>query len=207
MSILNNISIDGVNLIFNDKYPMKQKSAFTIIEMLVVIFIVTIILWITMSFSGNRIQLLNNQNTKEEFISAYNEQFLIASNSNYIDWTNYDKLILSFSVWDDDFSYQYKKGDMVVKSGRNDVLWKIQIKQLFVWNESIQHLDIQLSPYELWCKFINGLNISKSLNASIVVSVNGNRKDYCFQISSQLWRLEECPSSTDNTTANPEYIE
>lgn len=172
----------------------KPKNAFTIIEMLVVIFIITIILTITMNFSGDRIQLLNNQNTKEEFISAYNEQYLIVSNSNYIDWTNYDKLVISFRSWDKDFSYKYKKGDAVIKSGRNDVLWKIKIKEIKLWNDNVEDLDIQLTPYELGCKFTP--NPNKDPLAQIIVSVNSDRKDYCFQISSKLWRLEECPATT-----------
>ena len=164
---------------------MKNNlNAFTLIEMLIVIFILTIILWFTMNFSGDRIQLLNNKNTEEEFITAYNDQYLIALNSNYIDWKSYDKLDISFASWSTQFAYNYKLNEVSQKSGTNNVSNKLKIKQLCIWGEGKTNLIIQYSPYELWCQLNGGEWV-----ATIKIWVNNDREDKCFEISSKLWRL------------------
>ncbi len=89
----------------------KSKNAFTLIEMLVVIFIITIILMITMNFSGDRIQLLNNKNTQEEFITAFNDPYLLVSNSNYIDGKKYNSLDITLVQSDNKISYTYHLSD------------------------------------------------------------------------------------------------
>jgi prepilin-type N-terminal cleavage/methylation domain-containing protein len=176
----------------------KSLNAFTLLEMLIVICIITIILWFTMNFSWNRIQDLNNKNTQEEFVTVYNEQYLVVSNSNYIDWDHYDQLQISFIKDRNDFSYQYiwLVGDekTIIKSGTNNVLNKIKIKEICLGNQPKSSLNIQYAPYELWCK----LNGKKEWKAIIKIWVNNDREDYCFEISSQLWRLismKKCPSS------------
>jgi len=172
----------------------KSLNAFTLLEMLIVICIITIILWFTMNFSWNRIQLLNNKNTQEEFITAYNEQYLIASNSNYIDGKLYDELEISFKKWQKSFSYEYKLNNTGHTSGTNNILNKIEIKQICLNNSENSSLNIQYTPYELWCK----LNGEKAWKAVIKLWVNNDREDYCFEISAQLWRLismKKCPLS------------
>ena len=188
----------------------KSLNAFTLIEMLIVICIITIILWFTMNFSWNRIQDLNNKNTQEEFITAYDEQYLIVSNSNYIDWEHYDQLQISFKKDSTNFSYQYiwSVGDekTTIKSGANNVLNKIKIKQICLRNQEISWLNIQYTPYELWCK----LNGEKAWKAVIKLWVNNDREDYCFEISSQLWRLismKKCPSSCREFTVVTDDME
>jgi len=173
---------------------MKHNlNAFTLIEMLIVICIITIILWFTMNFSWDRIQLLNNKNTQEEFMTAYDEQYLIVSNSNYIDWQAYNQLEISFKSGDDKFSYNFTWSNWSIKSGNNDILWKIKIKEICLNSSKKDSLKIILRPYQLWCT-LNG----SGWTAIIKIWVNDDREDKCFQISSQLWRLismKKCPSS------------
>ena len=180
---------------------MKHNlNAFTLIEMLIVICIITIILWFTMNFSWDRIQLLNNKNTQEEFMTAYDEQYLIVSNSNYIDWQAYNQLEINFEKDDSKFSYDFIWSNWSIKSGNNDILWKIKIKEICLKSESIQKLTIILKPYQLWCT----LNDS-GWTAIIKIWVNDDREDKCFQISSQLWRLismKKCPTSCTNFTVS-----
>lgn len=173
---------------------MKHNlNAFTLIEMLIVICIITIILWFTMNFSWDRIQLLNNKNTQEEFMTAYDEQYLIVSNSNYIDWQAYNQLEISFKSGDDKFSYNFTWSNWSIKSGNNNILWKIKIKEICLNSSKKDSLTIMLRPYQLWCT-LNG----SGWTAIIKIWVNDDREDKCFQISSQLWRLismKKCPSS------------
>jgi len=181
---------------------MKHNlNAFTLIEMLIVICIITIILWFTMNFSWDRIQLLNNKNTQEEFMTAYDEQYLIVSNTNYIDWQAYNQLEINFEKDDSKFSYNFIWSNWsTIKSGNNDILWKIKIKEICLKNSSQKKLKISLKPYQLWCT----LNDS-GWTAIIKIWVNDDREDKCFQISSQLWRLisledKECPLNCRNYT-------
>lgn len=163
----------------------KSKNAFTLIEMLVVIFIITIILMITMNFSGDRIQLLNNKNTQEEFITAFNDPYLLVSNSNYIDGKKYNSLDIILSWGDNKISYTYHLSDWTEKTGSNNVYDKIKINSLDVnWNKS-NSLKISFTPYQLWCIFNNN---EKGV-AHMKIAVNNEREEYCFKISSQLGRL------------------
>lgn len=166
----------------------KSKNAFTLIEMLVVIFIITIILVITMNFSGDRIQLLNNKNTQEEFITAFNDPYLLVSNSNYIDGKKYNSLDITLVQSDNKISYTYHLSDWTDKSGSNNVYNKIKIKSLDVnWDKSNQ-LKISFTPYQLWCVFNDNVQRDAQI-AHIKIAVNNEREDYCFKISSQLGRL------------------
>lgn len=186
---------------------MKSKSAFTIIEMLIVICIITIILWFTMSFSGGRIQLLNSKNMKEEFISAYNDQLSMVMNSNYYWEHAYDRLNLTFSNWWSGFYYEYTNNSDSIYSGFTNVMW-VELSNFFIENEyysdpqnirsSTWNIVIQFSPYQIWCE----INNQTGRNWIIKISVNNKREDACFRIKPTIWRLEECECSDCWTIRN-----
>lgn len=131
-------------------------------------------------------------------MTAYDEQYLIVSNSNYIDWERYDQLEMSFKSDDNYFSYDYIWSQWSIKSGTNNVLGKIKVKEICLQGSKTWNLNIKLTPYQLGCT----LN-DQEWTAIIKIWVNNDREDKCFKISSQLWRLismKECPSSCKEFT-------
>jgi len=131
-------------------------------------------------------------------MTAYDEQYLIVSNSNYIDWEHYDQLEMSFKSDDNYFSYDYIWSQWSIKSGTNNVLGKIKVKEICLQGSKTWNLNIKLTPYQLGCT----LN-DQEWTAIIKIWVNNDREDKCFKISSQLWRLismKECPSSCKEFT-------
>ena len=168
------------------------KNAFTLIEMLIVICIISIILWFTMSFSWDRIQLLNNKNIEEQFITTYNDYFYSVMNSNYISWSIYDELLLSFSSWGNYIEYNFQKDWNSVYSWTNSLSDKIKIVWLKLWSTQKNKTFIKYTPYQLWCQFFDSSDweqINKNLH--IKISVNNDREEKCFQIKNTLWRLIE----------------
>ena len=131
-------------------------------------------------------------------MTAYDEQYLIVSNSNYIDWEHYDQLEMSFKSDDNYFSYDYIWSQWSIKSGTNNVLGKIKVIEICLQGSKTWNLNIKLTPYQLGCT----LN-DQEWTAIIKIWVNNDREDKCFKISSQLWRLismKECPSSCKEFT-------
>ena len=86
----------------------------------------------------------------------------------------------------------------MIKSGTNNVLGKIKVKEICLQGSKKWNLNIKLTPYQLGCT----LN-DQEWTAIIKIWVNNDREDKCFKISSQLWRLismKECPSSCKEFT-------
>lgn len=168
----------------------SKKNWFTLIEMIIVIVIIAIILWFTMKFSWDRIWLMNNKNVQEEFIWVYDNLFSTAMNTNYIAEWSYDSLVVELDKNYDWIKYNYYNGGEVLHSGDNNVLWKMKIESLMLNNSEKDNLLINFRPYALWATFGSG----QTGMANIKISVNNKKQDFCFQISSKLWRLEsiEC---------------
>lgn len=137
-------------------------------------------------------------------MTAYDEQYLIVSNSNYIDWERYDQLQMSFISGENYFSYQYiwsvGNEKIMIKSGTNNVLGKIKVKEICLQGSKIWNLNIKLTPYQLGCT----LN-DQEWTAIIKIWVNNDREDKCFKISSQVWRLVSisCPEVCSKFSAVP----
>lgn len=168
----------------------SKKNGFTLIEMIIVIVIIAIILWFTMKFSGDRIRLLNNKNVQEEFIWVYDRLFSTAMNTNYISEWNYDKLEVRLDTNYNGLKYGYFSNDYELSSWYDNVLWKMEIESLKLnWREKSDIL-INFTPYLLWCTFDD----NQMWVADIKISVNNKKDEYCFSVSSNLWRLEsvEC---------------
>jgi hypothetical protein len=96
----------------------------------------------------------------------------------------YNSLEISLKKDDNKISYVYNLSNWEKKQGTNNVYEKIKITSLKLNWTTPNQLKISFIPYQLWCT----LNDDQG-TAYIKIAVNNKRKDYCFKISSQLWRL------------------
>jgi len=162
----------------------KNKKAFTLLEIIIVIVIIWILMSATMKFGGDRIWFLNNKNIKEQFLDNYS---LLQSNNtmtNYYVWKIYQDLDINFSIWMSDFSYQYNSYDSLY-TGQTYVDWgSYKIQSLKVNWDSVSNINVSMTPYILGCSIQGGSNSFAEIN----ILVN-NAKEYCFRINSDICRM------------------
>lgn len=166
------------------KLKMKNKKAFTLLEIVIVIVIIWILMSATMKFGGDRIWFLNNKNIKEQFLDSYS---LLQSNNtmtNYYLWKIYKNLDINFDIWSDKFAYKYNLYD-------SSFTWQTyvdggsyQINKLNVDWKNVSNLNISMTPYVLWCT----IQDQNSAEAELGILVN-NSKQYCFKINSDICRI------------------
>lgn len=170
----------------NIKNKFKNKEAFTLLEIVMVIVIIWVLMWATMKFGWDRIGFLNNKNVKEQFMASYDKLYSDNMMTSYYLGDIYKNLEINFVVWADDFGYVYKwynttySGLAYVDGGN------YKIDKLYLNSDEIKNLNISFVPYVLGCK-INGLD-SQMAEISIVVN---NSKNYCFEINSDNCRIQK----------------
>ena len=169
-----------------------KKRWFTLIEILVVIVIIAILLALSLGFTGNRVQILEDKYIQEEFVSNYNTLFSRNFLTNYYWESTYENLVIQIQNGKWGFSYYYKTG-----SEENDTnisfieWWKSIITGLqFTWlsHSLLENVDIIFTPYTFWC-VLSGWNDTWNILEMTFVINKG--KKYCYQINSNLCRIEK----------------
>ena len=170
-----------------------KKRWFTLIEILVVIVIISILLALSLGFTGNRVQILVDKYIQEEFVSNYNTLFSRNFLTNYYRENIYENLVIQIKENEWWFSYYYKTGSEQNDIEKFSVEWgKSIISDLqFTWWTSIPSLtevDIIFTPYTFWCVLSGASTTWKILDMIFMLN---NDKKYCYQINSNLCRLEK----------------
>ena len=159
-----------------------RKKAFTLIEIVLVLLIISILLVATMHFGSNRIIDLKAQSSKESFESYYRDLSRQNLTSSFRDGVHYERLSI---VLDTRMSYQLDSGSIVSQFPQN-----LSIQNIFAWSSSVDSAQIILTPYHLWCSlFANGHRIEDVLRFGLLIPENG--KQYCFEITDQTCTLRE----------------
>ena len=87
-----------------------MKKAFTLIELLIVICIISLLLGIGMNFGNNRIVELKVQTMKERFVDDYDVLLSQRLISSYQGTTRYHQLVISFDSW---IVYSFDSGSAI----------------------------------------------------------------------------------------------
>lgn len=95
---------------------MMRKKAFTLIEIVLVLLIISILLVATMHFGSNRIIDLKAQASKESFESYYRDLSRQNLTSSFRDGVHYERLSI---VLDTRMSYQLDSGSVVSQFPQN----------------------------------------------------------------------------------------
>jgi len=159
----------------------KIKRWFTLIEIIIVISIITILLWITMSFSTQRIQKLRYQSAKSQFLSTYEQLHSYVLTTNYWNQKRFDYATIVFSSGSNNIQSKYVpiKQTFVHKIEDEIILWKLKLN----W-EDTDKIIVKIEPYTIWCKFDSEQEKSAEWIISFILSTKFNNQKYCFDISS-----------------------
>lgn len=163
---------------------MKNKKAFTLLEIVLVIILIWVIMWATMKFGWDRIGFLNNKNVKGQFVSSYDSLYSNNMMTSYYQGEIYDNLELKIDDGEWVIKYFYNTYNSVY-SGKTFVDGgSYEIDGLFLDWKDVDSLNIVMEPHVLGCK----INEKEDIRAWISILVNRS-KNYCFEINSDTCRI------------------
>ena len=172
-----------------------KKRWFTLIEILIVIVIMAILLALSLGISGGRVQILREKYAQEQFISTYNTLFSRNFLTNYYDGILYNNLVIQMTGWEQWFMYSYNTGlNNPIGTGSTNIEWNSAIENLSWWSISnLGNVEIIFEPYKIWCVLSGNNHTWNILDLTLLVD---GKKEYCYQINSNLCRLEkiDCPN-------------
>jgi len=163
-----------------------MKKWFTLIEIVLVLIVISVLIWVTLRFGSNRIVDLKSQNNKEKFISFYDNLYSSNLISNYHNTNRYEKLNIQIWSW---ISFTYDDSNLIIDSD----LKSIEINDISLDNQNIENINLQLTPYNIWCEILGEKDSSTfTWNLfSFKIFSKENQKEYCFEIWSDTCKLIE----------------
>lgn len=177
-----------------------KTSAFTLIEMVIVIVIIWVITIFSIGGIWNQMQKLQNKTTKETFLASYQKVYSSNLTTSMKGWNVYSWLTITFKQWWSWFSISYtwdKKAELqsfnqqiivphltIYAIKQREAITYTNLTQRSEINEDIQ---LQLKPYTISCN-----SNPKPQEYAIITNIR-NRAYYCFYIHTNLCRLVEMP--------------
>jgi len=160
-----------------------MKKAFTLIEIVIVLVIISILMAAVMRFGSNRIVDLKAQSNKEQFIWYYNDLYNQNMTSSSRDGQRYHQMVVVMETW---ISYILDSWAMM-----GNTLPNIQIQNLRLtsWGTSLPIALLFFVPYQLGCDISDGSVTWDALYFDLKIPQNG--KQYCFEIKSETCKLIE----------------
>ena len=182
----------------------KSISAFTLIEMVIVLVIIGILLMATLYLSWDQIQKVRDKTVKESILAEMQSRYSRNLWSSSFAWKMYETMDVTFLelTWHIDFKYNLrdeKDGENAVENTFTD---KFEIKYIVNdYNASdynpdstnhIENVILKYSPYQISCQiWEEGENYN---NVAMMIRVNDSR-NYCFEIQKKNCRLMEMSES------------
>lgn len=196
MNLESFISIDWtIPMIY--KTNNKLISAFTIIEMLIVLIIMGILLMLVIGLSWDQIQKIQDKTVKESIVSEWQSRYSRNLWSSSFAWIMYDNMEIGL-VRDENcinFTYNTTSNTWI----ENTFSDKFVIKYVG-WNDDIK---LKYHPYNISCEIWDEEDIEK---LDVIVRIN-DRKDYCFEINQKNCRLIEMSESKCELLKKDTWIE
>lgn len=140
---------------------------------------------ITMKFGSSRIEDLQAQTSKDEFKNNYEQLLLTNMSSNYHNTQRYTKIIISMISWANGFTYTIEN-----ESENPEIhTWydnpKLEITKIQINNEPKDKTEIELIPYQIWCKINNQTWVITE------IETRSKNKTHCLQINTNNCKLEQ----------------
>ena len=186
------------------KNQSKSVSAFTLIEMVIVLVIIGILLMATIYLSGEQIQKVKNKAVKESIVAEMQSRYSRNLWSSSFAGNMYSSLEVSLNAEDNKILFDYK--DNTWSTTINNIFTdKFKIKYIALNYAGESTLDstwnivLKYTPYKISCEIWGS---DQNSNAVIVTRVNDNQ-DYCFEINQKNCRLIEM--SKDNCEILEEF--
>ena len=182
----------------------RSMSAFTLIEMVIVLIIIGIILMSTLYFSGEQIQKVRDKTVKESILAEWQSRYSRNLWSSSYGWIMYKYLDISLSGGDNKISFDYTPKN-TADSWKNSIFTdKFIIQDIIVDPDSSMPINedsvtFRYIPYQIPCerwKKDNDWNLDTGGmhdKLLFIARVNDSR-DYCFEIQKKNCRLMEVSS-------------
>lgn len=176
----------------------KKFSAFTLVEMLIVLIIMGILLMLVVGLSWDQIKKVQDKTVKETIISEWQSRYSRNLWSSSFAWIMYDIMEVNL-VKDEnkiDFTYNAIKDNTTMQNTLSD---KFVIKYI----NGVDNITLKYHPYKISCEIWDKENTK---NLDIIVRIN-DRKDYCFEINPKNCRLLEMSESNCDLLRQKAWIE
>lgn len=161
----------------------SKKNWYTLLEIMIVLWVIIIIMTITMKFSSSRIDDLQAQTSKDDFKNNYEQLLLTNMSSNYNNNERYDKMTISIKSWTNWFNYFLENETKQEKTNTWYYNSKFKITKLKINNNETNQIDAELIPYKIWCKINNQTWVA-------TIETNAKNKHHCFQIKTDTCKIE-----------------
>ncbi len=201
-------------------FSMFQKTKwFTLIEIVLVLAIVGILFSVAFNFSWDQIWLVQNKQTKSEFVDTYNRFYQNNLKSKRYAWSIYTWMQIILKWWTGEWFVQYSPISKTIlnnglnKNSQNDLqnnsskdlklnknLFEIKNKiknwqiELFSWNSE---LKLEFKPLFPQCQIFflkNKTSWAKNFEKSedpVFFAVKYPNKKYCFSLQTPLCQIQE----------------
>lgn len=124
-----------------------MRKGFTLIEIVIVIAIISILMTVTMKFGSGRINLLQDQTHKEEFVADYDKLYTQTLTSNYHNGIRFGTMTIKLSADADQILYSFDEQDFQTNQTDANVI----ISGMQLDGDSIDEAQLLLKPYVLGC--------------------------------------------------------
>ena len=181
----------------NIKPNQNKYSAFTLIEMVIVLVIMGILLLVTLNLSGEQIQKVKDKTVKESIIAEMQSRYSRNLWSSSFGWEMYDTMDININKWGNKIDFAYKKQWETKKE--NTFTNQFEIKYIipdYKYEDAnpkdLSNITLHFTPYKISCKIWEWETLYN--NIVIIARVNDN-KDYCFEIDKQNCRMIDVSES------------
>lgn len=194
------------------KNQKKPVSAFTLIEMVIVLVIIGIMLMATLYLSWDQIQKVRDKTVKESILAEMQSRYSRNLWSSSYAWIMYKYMDVSLISWNNRISFDYipkNNSDWENRTFTN----KFTIERIITNSDGIskhgfaESITLRYFPYQIscerWLKENNwDINTWDMKNTLILVTRVNDSRNYCFEINNKNCRLMEMSESKCETLQN-----
>ncbi len=175
----------------NQKNHSKNKvtKAFTLVEMLVVIVVISILMTLGMQFWWWQIGKLSEKVATEYITDTFHRTYRNTTTSSYHNWDHFEHVKVDFTVGSWDFGVYYKYDD---KDKREQEIVYDNTKPEFLISKindgELQSVTVKMLPNQLGCEVYDKDN---EFISDLVLQFDIQVSKYCFQLDQDVCRLKK----------------
>jgi len=190
------------------KNQNKSVSAFTLIEMVIVLVIIGILLMSTLYLSWDQIQKIRDKTVKESILAEMQSRYSRNLWSSSFAWLLYSWMEVTFSSWENKIDFKYNARNSSEENKENtfsdrfeiiDIIKNYNFNGTIPSNNRAENIKLTYSPYQISCKIWED---EESYNNVVMVFRVNDSRNYCFEINKKNCRLMEISESKCETLQN-----
>lgn len=169
----------------------KYKNAFTLIEMVIVIAVISILLVIWMSFGWDQVGRLSAKVTTEYITDNFHKVHKKATTSSYNAWKQFEYVLVEFTENTEQFDIKYKyigEYDLSTEYVYDQEKPDFVISGIYDWNASLYFAQVKILPNQISCSVLDeGDNPISNLILKFDIEVS----KHCFSLEQNTCRLKK----------------